>query len=141
MKRGTYQEFKAKYDLLSAFEKDMLQVLALIFEEVTVDIFTKVLKKVGIDEVNGKLITVRKVQEIAERMIAKRFVDFSGRRKCRIKEYYRRQLVQEAYLSNHWKAIVLAVRDIYPIEENYWRGPGEGCWCWSHGCCTIVFQM
>ncbi|MFK7983764.1 MAG: DEAD/DEAH box helicase [Saprospiraceae bacterium] len=123
MKRGTYQEFKTKYDLLSTFEKDMLQVLALIFEEVTVDIFTKVLKKVGVDEVNGKLITIRKVQEIAERMIAKRFVDFSGRRKCSIKEYYRRHLVQEAFLSNRWKAIVLAIRDLYPMEESYWRGP------------------
>ena len=45
MKRGTYPEFKSKYDLLSVFEKDMLQVFALIFEEITLDIFTKVLKK------------------------------------------------------------------------------------------------
>ena len=115
MKRGTYQEFTVKYDALAIFEKDMLQVLALIFEEVTVDILTKVLKKVGINEINGKLITVRKVQEIAERMIAKRFVEFSGRRKCSIKEYFRRHLVPEAFLGNRWKSVVLAIQGLYPF--------------------------
>jgi len=123
MKRGTYQEFKKKYNPLSVFEKDMLKVLALIFEEVTVDIFTKVLKKVGIDEINGKVVTVRKVQEIAERMITKRFVDFSGRRKCSIKEYYRRHLVKEVFLIDDWKTIISAIQDLYPMEESYWRGP------------------
>jgi len=123
MKRGTFQEFKPKYDALSTFEKKMLQVLALIFEEVTVDVFTKILKKVGVDEVNGKLITVRKVQEIAERMIAKRFVDFSSKRKCSIKEYFRRHLVQEAFIGNRWKAVVLAIQDLYKMEISYWHGP------------------
>lgn len=123
MKRATYQAFKVKYDSLSIFEKDMLQVLALIFEEVTIDVFTKVLKKVGIDELDGRTITVRKIQELAERMIAKGFIQFSGKRTCYIREYYRRHLVQEAFLANRWKAAVLAIHDLYPMEESYWRGP------------------
>jgi len=51
MKRGTYQDFKAKYDLLTVFEQDLLKVLALVLEEITIDIFTKILLKVGINEV------------------------------------------------------------------------------------------
>ncbi len=125
MKRATYQEFKAKYKLLSTSEQDILKVLALLIQPVVTGIFLKILYKAEITEYESNLLKAKRLQEVLERMSTENFVEFLSARKCRIKDSFQRHFANEASFDSRKNIFIQAIQEFLPVGTNYYHGPGS----------------